>query len=215
LREPVGPGRLLQQLLGARGGVVGTIVAGDNYVNEQQTTALSEVLAAVEALQPTVVILGPAFDAGRYGLACAVLGAAIMARCGIPAASGMTPENPGVLVERGGLYIIPTRSTAGDMSEALKRMHNLALNLARGEEVGSAQQAGYMPRGYRRTVTHDRSAAQRAVDILVARLSDHPWQTEIPVMPHDAITPVPPLADVRHAGDSHHIWRSQRHGLCS
>ena len=73
LWEPVGPGRLLQQLLGARGEVVGTIVAGDNYVNEQQTTALSEALAAVAELQPTVVILGPAFDAGRYGLACAVL----------------------------------------------------------------------------------------------------------------------------------------------
>jgi betaine reductase len=199
LREPVGPGRLLQQLLGARGEVVGTIVAGDNYVNEQQTTALSEVLAAVAELQPTVVILGPAFDAGRYGLACAVLGGAIMARCGLPAVSGMAPENPGVLVERGDLYIIPTGSTANDMAEALTRMQALALNLGRGEEIGPAQQAGYLPRGYRRPVTHDRSAAQRAVDMLVARLSDHPWQTEIPVMPYDAITPVPPLADVRQA----------------
>lgn len=198
-RGPVGPGRRLQQLLGTQGEVVGTIVAGDNYINEQQREALAEALAAIADLQPSVVLLGPAFDAGRYGLACAALGQAIAQRFGIPVVGGMTPENPGVRPGRTELYIVPTGSTAADMPQTLERMVTLALTLARGEEPGPAARAGYLPRGYRRPVMHERPAAQRAVDMLVARLSDRPWQAEIPVMAYDMVSPLPPLKNLHQA----------------
>jgi glycine reductase len=71
---PVGPGRLLQSVLGDHGELVGTVVAGDNYVNERQADAVGDALRAIGGLRPDVVIAGPAFDAGRYGLACAALG---------------------------------------------------------------------------------------------------------------------------------------------
>jgi glycine reductase len=186
-------------LLGTQGEVVGTIVAGDNYVNEQQTEALSVALDAIAELQPSVVLVGPAFDAGRYGLACAALGKAIAQRFGIPVVGGMAAENPGVQAGRPDLYIIPTGSTAADMPQTLERMVTLALQLARGEDPGPAAEAGYLPRGYRRSMVHERSAAQRAVDMLVTRLSDRPWQTEIPVMAYDTVSPLPPLTDLRQA----------------
>ncbi|MCC7372605.1 MAG: glycine/betaine/sarcosine/D-proline family reductase selenoprotein B [Chloroflexi bacterium] len=195
----VGPGRLLQTLLGAQAELVGTVTAGDNYVNEQQADAIDGGLQAIGELRPDVVIAGPAFDAGRYGLACAALGQAIVQRLGIPVVSGMYPENPGVAMGRRSLYIVPTGRTASEMGRVLPTMAGLALTLARGEEPGPAAQAGYLPRGYRRAALHERSAACRAVDMLVERLADRPWQTEIPVVSYEDVKPLPPLADLRRA----------------
>src|SRR5919197_1201094 len=68
---PAGPGRALQPLLGARGAVVATLVGGDNYAAESRDEALRTVRAALDELRQDVVVAGPAFDAGRYGVACA------------------------------------------------------------------------------------------------------------------------------------------------
>ena|GEM_PF-1369473 len=65
---PVGPGRPLQQLLGDKGEVVGTIIYGDNHINESKDVALEAIRQALVDLKPDLVIAGPAFDAGRYGL---------------------------------------------------------------------------------------------------------------------------------------------------
>ena len=65
---PVGPGRPLQQLLGYKGEVVGTIICGDNHINESKDVALEAIRQALVDLKPDLVIAGPAFDAGRYGL---------------------------------------------------------------------------------------------------------------------------------------------------
>ncbi|MCC6174271.1 MAG: glycine/betaine/sarcosine/D-proline family reductase selenoprotein B [Chloroflexi bacterium] len=195
---PIGPGRLLQNVLGDAGEIVGTVVAGDNYVNERQADAIGDVLRAIDELRPDVVVAGPAFDAGRYGLACAALGLALVKR-GIPVVSGMYPENPGVAIGRRALYIIPTGRTAGEMARTLQAMARLALTLAHGEDPGPAAQAGYLPRGYRRAVVHEQPAARRAVDQLVDRLAGRPWQTEIPVVSYEDVTPLPPLPDLRTA----------------
>src|SRR5581483_1314242 len=69
-QEAIGPGRLLQRELGSEGRVVATIIGGDNYMNEQLEVALGTIRAALQDLRPSVVVAGPAFDAGRYGLAC-------------------------------------------------------------------------------------------------------------------------------------------------
>src|SRR5579884_4044161 len=67
---PVGPGRLLQQNLGTAGRVVATIVGGDTYVAEQGDKARAAVRDVLARVHPDVVVAGPAFDAGRYGIAC-------------------------------------------------------------------------------------------------------------------------------------------------
>src|SRR2546422_8881167 len=81
---PIGPGRVLQQFLGDHGEVVATVFCGDNYAGEKPG-AIDEILGLVAKHRPDVLIAGPAFAAGRYGLACG--GGALRARAllGVPA----------------------------------------------------------------------------------------------------------------------------------
>src|SRR3712207_3328457 len=65
-----GPGRRLQQLLGQDGTIVRTVYAGDNYISEHAEAARAAVRDLLTAVMPDVVVAGPAFDAGRYGVAC-------------------------------------------------------------------------------------------------------------------------------------------------
>ena len=67
----VGPGRAVQQMLGDRGTVVATFVCGDNYFVEEGEQAAVAARQALEHYAPDLVLAGPAFDAGRYGVACA------------------------------------------------------------------------------------------------------------------------------------------------
>src|SRR4029077_2491732 len=64
----VGPARAVQQALGDSGTVVATVICGDNYVAEQTERAIAELLELVTAQRPDLVIAGPAFLAGRYGV---------------------------------------------------------------------------------------------------------------------------------------------------
>ena len=47
-------------------------------------------------LGPDVVVAGPAFDAGRYGLACGRICQATVEELGVPGVTGLFPENPAV-----------------------------------------------------------------------------------------------------------------------
>ncbi len=66
----VGSSRALQQALGQQGTVVHTLICGDNFANDQSAQALAMIEAHLQTLQPDVIIAGPAFGSGRYGLAC-------------------------------------------------------------------------------------------------------------------------------------------------
>ncbi|HSH61212.1 MAG TPA: glycine/betaine/sarcosine/D-proline family reductase selenoprotein B, partial [Acidimicrobiales bacterium] len=65
----VGPGRKLQALLGDDFEVVATVSCGDDYA-AGEAEAVGEILALVKDTRPDVVVIGPAFSSGRYGLAC-------------------------------------------------------------------------------------------------------------------------------------------------
>ena len=94
--EALGPGRPFQELLGDQGTIVTTIICGDNYFAEQPQEALTQITHALREARPDVLIAGPAFDAGRYGLACGAICQAAE-EMGIPAVTAMHPENPGVI----------------------------------------------------------------------------------------------------------------------
>src|SRR5215467_1814146 len=106
----VGASRALQQALGTPGTLLGTIIGGDNYVSEQRDEALAAITGHLQNLQPDMVIAGPAFNAGRDGLACAgVCKAAQYLLLGeVPA---MHPENPGTLSYPTEILIVPTGAT--------------------------------------------------------------------------------------------------------
>jgi glycine reductase len=195
----VGPGRALAQALGEQAEVVATVYCGDNYFNEQPERATEELLELIERSQPALVVVGPAFNAGRYGIACGRVGVAVQERLGVPVVTGMYAENPAVELYRAQLYIVQTGATAATTGAAVQRMAELGLTLARGERPGLPAEEGYLPRGLRFTGHASRSGAARAVDLLVQRLKGEPFETEWPVPAPDRVPPPPPVRDLARA----------------
>src|SRR5919106_989147 len=84
----VGPGKLLEQLLGSDASVVITLVCGDNYAVESQESMIDTALRKIREVDPDLFVAGPCFQAGRYGMAAGALCAAVQARLGIPVVTG-------------------------------------------------------------------------------------------------------------------------------
>ena len=50
--------------------IVATIVCGDNFYAENMETGRAFLLEQIKKYQPDLIIAGPAFNAGRFGIAC-------------------------------------------------------------------------------------------------------------------------------------------------
>src|SRR5262245_17998646 len=183
---PVGAARALQAVLGAEGTVVATIVAGDNAFTEEPESCKAGLRDALDRYRPDVVIAGPAFDAGRYGLACAEVCRVAQVQ-GIHAVTAMHPENAGILTYRRELLAVPTGSDSSEMKQALTRMVDLAMKLFEGKELGPAAVEGYIPRGVRRPVTHEEPGYVRAIRMLCARLRSQPHASEMLLTSYDTV----------------------------
>ena len=194
-----GAARGLQAQLAEQAQVVATIYFGDNYFHEHKDEAMAAILAAVAKWRPDAVVAGPAFNAGRYGLACVEICQAVSDRLGIRCVTGMEPENPAVSVYRDyhneKIFLFATAETAAGMIPALKTIAPFACRLALGAEIGAAAAEGYVARGIRRLTRVDRPAVDRAIDMLLAKVADAPFETEVPMEVWDTVAPAPPLAD--------------------
>ena len=135
---PVGPGRALQQALGTKGTVVATLICGDDYVAEREEVAGPSMRDALQRYRPDLVIAGPAFDSGRYGLGCA-LACRVARSLGIPAVTGMYPENAAVITHRRELLAVPTGLNTTDMRSIVERMTVLAIHLNRPSSLVAAE----------------------------------------------------------------------------
>ena len=191
---PVGPGRALQQALGEGVAIVATIIGGDNYVTEQRYAALASVREALDRWRPAVFVAGPAFDAGRYGLACGEVCRQAL-ELGIPAVTAMYPHNPAVQMFHKEVPIVPTSSNAAGMSAALAVLARLVLKLGRGQPLGPADHDGYLGRGIRAPGLRSEPAHQRAIKMLHAKVRGEPFITELPIHASEAVTPAPPVSD--------------------
>jgi glycine reductase complex component B subunit gamma len=191
----IGPALGLKQALGARGEVVVTIVGGDTYVAEHESSAASAIVDMLREHRVDVLVAGPAFNAGRYGLACGVACTAAQRDVGIRAVTAMHPDNPAVDTHRRNVYILPTGTSAADMRRALAALADFAVKLGDAQRIGSAEQEGYLPRGFRRNEHVDRTAAERVIDMLHAKLRGEPYTSEIPNQAFETVPPAPPLED--------------------
>src|SRR5262245_17478225 len=100
----IGPGRALQQALGEHGEVVATIFCGDNYFSEQREQAIDTLIQVMAEYKPDLLIAGPAFESGRYGIACGAICQAAQKRLGIAAVAGMDEGNVGASLYRKTVY---------------------------------------------------------------------------------------------------------------
>jgi glycine reductase complex component B subunit gamma len=180
LREGVvGPGKLLGQLLSADTQIVLTLICGDNYAVENEDALVAAALEKIRDAKADLFVAGPCFLAGRYGMAAGGLCAAVQSQLGIPVITGMARENPGADLYREALYIIDSGENAAKMREVLMRMAQLAQKLIRHEAVGFPKDEGYIPRGLIRDQFVDKTAAERLVDMILAKAKGEPFESEM------------------------------------
>ncbi len=200
LENPSPVTRALQSQLVKQARVTATIYAGDNYIHEHPEEAKEAVLREVRERKPQLIVAGPAFSSGRYGLACVEICHAVASDLGIPCVTAMHPENPAVDVYRKyqnlKIYLLPTGETVVGMNEALESLAKFAGRLASGAEIGSAEEEGFLPRGIRRQLRVDRPAVDRAIEMLLKKVRKEPFVTELPMETWEQITPAPPLRDL-------------------
>ena len=199
LREgKVGPGMAFETAWKGEAVIVNTIVCGDSYFAEHESEAKAQVLAWVKEANPDLFIAGPAFNAGRYGYACANVCQAVQDELGIKVLTGMYPENPGADLKDKVLMVATTNSAAG-MRKAAPTMAALAMKLMKGEELAASCVDGYMPNGIRRNFFEKERGAKRAVKMMLAKLNDQPFTTEFPMPSFDRVAPQPAITDLSKA----------------
>lgn len=197
--EVVGPGLALKQGFKDEVEIVATIICGDSYFNENLESAKAEILAAVKEHNPDVFIAGPAFNAGRYGVACGTVCDMVQEELGIPAVTGMYEENPGADMFKQKVYTVPTKNSAAGMRDAMKKLVPLALKLAKKEPIGASCQDNYMPNGVRVNFFETERGSKRAVKMLLKKLADKPFETEYPMPSFDRVAPQPAIKDMSKA----------------
>jgi glycine reductase len=187
---PLGPGRRLAAVLGDEHEIVATAVCGDDHAAGHPEFAAALVEQA-RARGAELLVAGPAFTSGRYGLACARIAAAAVA-AGLPAVAAMHADNPG-LAEAGGAPVVESSETARGMRASLDRLAAAVAKVAAGEELTAEDgRVGTVPRTNRAAA---RSGAERAVDLVLVRLGGDRAATEIPLPAFDQVTPAAPIAD--------------------
>src|SRR5207302_8104755 len=108
---------------------------GDDYAASERNAA-AEILALAKEAGAELVVAGPAFGSGRYGIACARVAAAASA-AGIPALAAMDPSNPG-LPGVAPAVAVNSGEAARHMADALTRMAAAAAALAKAVTPGHA-----------------------------------------------------------------------------
>ena len=197
--EVVGPGMAFNMNFKDEAEIIATIVCGDSYFNENLDKAKADILARVKEQAPDVFVAGPAFNAGRYGVACGTIAAAVQEELGIPAVTGMYVENPGADMFKNQVYMVSTKNSAAGMRDAVGKMAPLALKLAKGEKIGASCEEGYMPNGIRVNFFEKERGSKRAVKMLLQKLADKPYVTEYPMPSFDKVAPNPAVKDLAHA----------------
>lgn len=197
--EVIGPGLAFKQAFGEEAEIVATIICGDSYFNENLDKAKAEILEVVKKYNPDVFVAGPAFNAGRYGVACGTICDAVQEELGIPAVTGMYTENPGADMFKNKVYTVSTKNSAAGMRKAVGSMAPLALKLAKHEAIGASCEEGYMPNGVRVNFFEKERGSKRAVKMLLKKLADKPFETEYPMPSFDRVAPNPAVKDLSKA----------------
>jgi len=202
LPKPVGPGVLLNDLLKNRDIEYATVVCGDNYFHENEDAALTKLGEVMTRFAPNLVIAGPAFHAGRYGIACAKTASFTRERFGVPAITGLFEENPGTREIGRYVLVIQTGASSVSMQSTLKRCADLAALILNhdheGLEAFKEEFCVKIPRRF--TVQANAPDSVRALDMLLAKLRGDAFESEIPriqAAPHPIPAAIQDLSQAR------------------
>jgi glycine reductase len=188
---PIGPGLYLQEAFGEAGAVVATVICGDDHIAENLVEVTKEIVAIAVEFKPDLFVAGPAYQAGRYGVACGSVCSAVHKELGIPVITSMHEENPGVELYKRELFILKSGINARSMREDIERMAIFVRKQIQGEEIGSPEAEGYHRRGLIRNVPSDKPSTQRLVDMLLDKINGRPYETEVILPVHDNVQRTP------------------------
>lgn len=186
----------LQSVLGEDFEVVATVVCGDSYFNENLEVAQDTLIKMITAEEPQLFIAGPAFNAGRYGVAAGTITKLVQEKLNIPSVTAMYVENPGVDMYKKDIYIIETADSAAGMRKSLPKLAKFAAKLAKGEEILSPKEEGYIARGIRVNFFHEERGSKRAVDMLIKKIKGEDFETEYPMPDFDRVEPNAAIKDL-------------------
>ncbi len=199
VREAViGPGMAIKAAMGDKADIVATIVCGDNYFNENLEAVTAKVGEIIDRYKPELLIAGPAFNAGRYGMACGNVLKIANAK-GIPAFSGMFPENPGAQMFRTYGYIARTKVSAAGMRDAVKTITALIEKALRDPRSLDPEKDQYFRRGVRINRWADKTGAERGVEMLLNKLNGRPYKTELEMPVYNKVAPAPAIKNLSKA----------------
>ena len=195
----VAVGGQIQNLLQDKATIAKTIICGDDYANENVDEVCAKIKECLAKEKPDLLIAGPAFNAGRYGMACGQA-AKVASDLGIPVISGMYEENPGYEMYRPYMFTVATGNSAASMRTALPEMVKLVeAFLAKGADGLDPKADSYMPRCVRINEFVKERGAARAVSMLVRKIKGEAINTEYPMPVFDRVPPQPAITDMAHA----------------
>ena len=188
----VGPGLALEKALGKDYKIVKTIICGDNTIAEQESSIIPQILEAVQEAKADLFLAGPGFNAGRYGLGCGASTAAVTEQLKIPAVTALYSENPGTDLYKNRCYILHTENNARKLTEAVAQMAAFARRLVAGDTIRDGKEEHFHGSGPAIDIDYTIPAAQRGIDMLLAKYRGQNYRTEV-IMPNHEEIPIPVL----------------------
>ncbi|KXZ40486.1 glycine reductase [Alkalithermobacter thermoalcaliphilus JW-YL-7 = DSM 7308] len=179
----IGPGVELDRRLGEDIKLTHTIICGDNFMGSRQEEAIDKILKFLEGIEFDIFFAGPAFRAGRYGSACGNICKAVKEKFNVPTITSMNEENPGVEMFRKHIYIFKGGASAASMRKDIATMARFAVKVLNNEKLLSAEEEGYYSRGIRHQIWIDTPATERVIDMLLKKIYNQPYKTELPIDP--------------------------------
>jgi glycine reductase len=196
---PAGPGTEFQAALkGVE--ITHTVICGDNFMAGNKDEAIRRITEFLADKKFDLFLAGPAFRSGRYGVSCGEMCRFVHEKYGVPAITSMNEENPGVeLYRENPFYILKGGAGAAKMRQDVAAAAAFANKIVAGEEILWADAEGYFPRGIRKEIFVDKSAADRTVDMLLAKLAGKHYETEYKIEVRDNVVPSKPIANLKKA----------------
>jgi glycine/betaine/sarcosine/D-proline reductase family selenoprotein B len=192
----VGPAMELDKQIDAE--VTHTIICGDNFMGSSTEEAVNTIIGFLENKEFDIFFAGPAFQAGRYGVACGTICKAVKERFNVPVITSMHIENPGVEMFKKDMYVLKGGHSAAKMRNDIKAMASLGNKLLKGEELLGADAEGYYARGIRHQVWRDdkKPASERVVEMLVKKLNGEAFETEFIIPKLDRVAIAAAIKDL-------------------
>lgn len=180
-----------------------TIVCGDNFMGSNTEEAVDRIIKMIEDKPMDAFVAGPAFQAGRYTVACGAICKAVKEKFGVPVVTSFNEETPGVDMYKKDVVIFKGGNSAAKMRKDVPKMIGYLNKVLAGEPTLGADAEGYFARGLRKEVflenKHENTAAARGVDMLLKKIKGEPYQTELIIPKRDVVPIADPIPDLSKA----------------